>query len=611
MRLLAALTDNPGEVVSREELQEQLWSDGTTIDFETGLNAAVRKLREALGDDPGNPQYIETIPKRGYRFVFPISPSASKVDSISSGESSGKIEPVITPTHAFNMQSPVAPAIGSKRTSRAWIIFAAGLALSSMAVTLVRMDVLKIPELHGSVPSIHSIAVLPLQNLSADSTQEYLSDGITDALITDMARIDGLKVTSRTSTLRYKQTQKPLLEIARELHVDGIIEGTVQRSGDRVRVTAQLIFAPADRHIWANGYERDMRDIFALQRDITEDIAHQIRLRLIPGGSTERTQPLPMDPKAVEAYLQGNYHTNRQGKGFGDVERRMAIQNFEQSIAADPSFAPAYHALALAHQNLLLGSKEDVVASQSAAEKAVEIDPNSSARVTVAVLKWIPNFDWKGAENDLRRIRQVSPNSPTARSALCVLLIVEGQKEEGLKECRIAQRLDPLDDDAALGFYFAREYDDSIAMLQDILQGDNDGRLRCELFPAFAMKQMYKEMIEELQQCYALYGFTQNASNIQRAYAESGYLGAVRQWARETEHLQDAHQAFLPGFLAEAYTILGDKDRAFYWLQQAYEHKEMVGIDGGLIYIGAEPMYDPLRSDPRFDALLRRVGLAP
>jgi tetratricopeptide (TPR) repeat protein len=191
------------------------------------------------------------------------------------------------------------------------------------------------------------------------------------------------------------------------------------------------------------------------------------------------------------------------------------------------------------------------------------------------------------------------------------LLIVRGHVEEGLPECKIAQRLDPLDDDAALGLYMGRDYDDAIAMFTAILQGDNDGRLHCELFSSYAMKKMEKAMIQELQQCYALYGFTSTAANIRHAYETSGYLGAIRQWAKETEQLQAAHRVYLPGFLVDAYAILGEKDRALHWLEDAYEHREMDSLQTGVFYIGAEPMYDSLRSEPRFQALLRRVGLSP
>lgn len=596
-QVLQILLEHPGEVVTRQELQRRIWPSDTFVNFDRGLYNAIKKLRDALGDSAESPRFVETLSRRGYRFIGSVT-AANDTSRAEEGTSNGEARVPVR-------SRPLFPriAIGA-------VLFLAFLA------TLFWLDVAGVRQrwlIKTNPTLIHSLAVLPLANLSNDPNQEYFSDGMTDALITDLAQIGSLKVVSRTSSMQYKQTKMTLSEIARELKVDGIIEGTVQRSGDRVRITAQLIHGPSDKHLWANSYERDTRDILALERDVTQDIARQIRVRLTTIDQLERVQqPWPMDPKALDAYLQGNYHLNRQGKGSGDEEKRKAAQYFEQAIAADPKFAPAYHALALAHDNLFLGSAEDAAARLKAAKKGAEVDPNyPDLRVTVAAAKWIPYLDWQGAESDLRRAKELDPRSPTARSALCILLIDRGHVEEGLPECKIAQRLDPLDDDAALGLYMGRDYDGAIAMFTAILQGDNDGRLHCELFSSYAMKKMEKQMTQELQQCYALYGFTQTAANIGHAYETSGYMAAIRQWAKETEQLQATHRVYLPGFLVEAYAILGDKDRALHWLEHAYKHREMDSLQTGVFYMGAEPMYDPLRSDPRFKELLHRVGLSP
>lgn len=248
-------------------------------------------------------------------------------------------------------------------------------------------------------PQIHSVAVLPLRSLSSDPNQEYFSDGLTDGLITDLAQISSLKVISHTSTMQYKDTKKSLPDIARELGVDGIIEGTVQRSGDRVRITAQLIYGPSDRHVWANTYERDMRDVFALERDVTQDFTNQIQARLTRPEQGPPAQPRPVDPKVLEAYLQGNYHLGGYGEGSGQEEQKKAAEYFQQAIDADPNFAPAYLGLASAHSQLLRGSSEDVAIARRAIEKAVELDPNSSdAHFSLGFLRWQPDLDWQGAE---------------------------------------------------------------------------------------------------------------------------------------------------------------------------------------------------------------------
>lgn len=591
MEVLICLARHAGESLSKEQLLQEVWPD--TFVAEDVLKRCVFQLRQALEDDAREPTIIQTIPKRGYRLIAAIEWLNGTQDAAAGGRS----------PQAF-------PAVVSAH--RKWWIAGSVAGLLFLVLGAISFNRVHLWLTGASTPEIHSLAVLPLQNLSADPAQDYFSDGLTDALITDLAQFGSLTVSSRTSTLRYKGTQKSLPEIARELNVDALVEGTVQRSGNRVRITAQLVHGPSDKHLWANSYERDARDIFALERDVTDDISRQIQARLAPSTTPQpRTQPLPMDPMALEAYLQGNYHLNKQGKGFGDEEKRTAAKHFEEAIAADPNFAPAYDGLVYSHELLLLGSKQDVAASRQAAEKAMEIDPNDwHARVLLAGLKWIPDLDWRGAEEGFRQAIALNPNAASPRSALCILLVVLGRAEEGMRECRIAQRLDPFDDDAALGLYLGRDYDGSIAMIRTlVLRDPNLGLWHCYLFPNYVMKEMHKESIQELEQCYALYGFPEAAANIQHAFGISGFQGAIRQWAKETEHLQAAHRAFLPGHLAQAYTILGDKDRAFYWLEQAYEHREMVGFDGGVFELSAEPMYNSLRSDPRFTDLLRRIGL--
>ena len=598
MDVLVCLAQHAGEPVSKDELLQTVWPN--TFVTEDGVKRAISELRRVFEDDVREPRIIQTIPKRGYRLLVSVEP-INGAQAAAIAERGQEL-----PKAGRNWR---ALALLLSGVAALLLIFAAALYVFGLDIGGLRSRLL----LKLYPPAIHSLAVIPLQNLSNDATQEYFADGMTDALITDLAQIGSVKVISRTSSMQYKQTKKTLPEVARELNVDGIIEGTVQRSGDRVRITAQLIYGPSDKHVWANSYERDLRDIFALERDVTQDIARQVQARLTTKNQAERAPPRPMDPKALEAYLQGNYHLNKNGQGFGDEEKKKAAEYFQQAIDTDPNFALAYHGLVHAHQLLWLGSGEDVAIARKAGEKSLEIDPNySQARVNLAGIKWQADLDWRGAEADIRRVTALDPKSAWAHSALCILLINLGNSEEGLRECRIAQRLDPLDDDSALGLYFGRQYDDSIAMLRTMLQPDPKiGLWHGYLFTNYAMKGMHKEAIGELAQCYSLYGFPKEAANIQSAFDASGYREAVRQWAKEMEHLQATHQAFLPGNLSMAYAILGDKDRAFYWLNQAHEHREMASFDGGISSLGAEPMFDPLRSDPRFKDLLRHVGLAP
>jgi len=616
MLLLGALTACPGEVVSREELQKQLWPGDTFVDFETGLNAAVRKLREALADNPENPRYIETIPKRGYRFLGEIDSQGMRVPSVSSGEPSPKADLTSTGLGRRTIASLIETVGEHRRAKYLWMIVAAGFALCCVGLTLVELNVIKVPRLQGRVfgasgaSAIHSIAVLPLQNLSNDPAQEYLSDGLTDALITDLAQIGSLKVISRTSSTQYRGTKKSLPEVASELNVNGIIEGTLQRSGDRVRITAQLIDGRTDQHLWANSYERDFRDLFALERDITHDIAQQVQGRITARTQLPVQQPEAPDPKALEAYLQGNYYLYEQGRGFGDEEKKKAADFFQQAIDADPDFARAFIGLAQAHYDLLIGSSEDTAIRRRAAEKAVKLDPTcSDARVVLGWVKFQPYLDWQGAEKEFREAIALNPNNANAHDGLAGLLGGMGRLDEELRESQIAQELDPDQDHLSDALWRRRDYDGTIAIQRMMLKRHpDDGYLHWYLFQTYAVKGMHKESIQEMQEGLRLFGLPEGAERVQRAYAIADYRGAIRQVVKEIEDLQTAKQAFLPGNLAELYTILGDKDRAFFWLQQAYEHREMSSMDSGLYYMRTDPMYDPLRSDPRFQELVHRIG---
>jgi TolB-like protein/DNA-binding winged helix-turn-helix (wHTH) protein/tetratricopeptide (TPR) repeat protein len=598
--VLRILLEHPGEVVTREELQKRIWPADTFVDFDQGLNNAVKKLREALGDDAEKPRLIETLSKRGYRFIV----------AVHNGAANGTVEDTSARGTVPEMSARV---VRKKRFAWGYLLGAA-LAVALAVVLGLNTEGTRDRLLGKSAgPRIQSLAVLPLQNLTADPAQEYFSDGMTDALITDLAQIGSVKVISRRSSMQYKQTKKSLPEIARELNVEGIVEGTVQHSGDRVRITVQLLHGPSDRHIWTKSYERDMRDVFALERDVTEDITRQVQAQLATPGQRPLSQPRPVDPKVLEAYLQGNYHLSRYGEGSGQEEQKKAAGCFQQAIDADPNFAPAYVGLASAHKELLRGSSEDIAIRKKSLERALELDPNDSeARAWLGFLKWQPFLDWQGAEAEFRRAIAVGPNNSEAHHLLGLLLVTLGRVKEGLRESQIAQQLDPNYPHMSLALYLAHDYDGSIAMLRMMLERDpNNGELRCYLSSNYTQKGMLKEAVQELAQCYSLFGLSRAAANIRHAYAVAGYRGARQQWAKELENLQATKHVFLPGNIATAYAILGDKDRAFYWLEQAYEHREMVSIDGGVFFLGADPMYDPLRSDPRYKDLLRRIGLPP
>jgi TolB-like protein/DNA-binding winged helix-turn-helix (wHTH) protein/Flp pilus assembly protein TadD len=591
MGVLVCLAQHAGQSVSKEDLLQAVWPD--TFVGDDVLKGSISELRRVLEDDAREPTIIQTIPKRGYRLVAPVQPIHGAPES---AERRPETQRAIVNTRKFWM--------GALAVAGAAFLFVfLGANIGGLRSRLARKS---------GVPQIHSLAVLPLQNLSADPAQEYFSEGMTDALITDLAQISSLKVISRTSIMHYKQTDKSLPEIARELNVDGIIEGTVQRSGDRVRITAQLIYGPSDKHLWANSYERDAPDVFALERDVTEEIARQVRARLRTPTDAPLAQPLPVSPQALDAYLQGNYYLTRGERSVSDEEKDRAAEYFQRVIDAEPGFVPAYIGLAKAHDNRLLGSSEDTAIRRKAAEKAVALDPRSSDGLNIlANIRWA-EFDWSGAEQEYRQAVALNPNSASAHEGFGDFVSAMGRLDEGLREVLLAQELDPNEDHVSNILCMRGEYDRAIELLQRIAASHpDDGVVHYNLYRAYAQKGAHKEAVEELVKAAELFGMSDLASNVRRTFAVSGWLGAMRQFAKDLVRLQAAGRMFAPENLAVAYFALGDKDRAFYWLGQGYEHREMASHDWGVMILKVDPLLAPLRSDPRFTDLLRRMGVPP
>jgi TolB-like protein/DNA-binding winged helix-turn-helix (wHTH) protein len=596
-QILQALLERPGEVVTRDELRQRIWPADTFVDFDHGLYNAVKRLREALGDTADTPRFIETLPKRGYRFIGTVN-----------GNSGASVAPEREVPVAPTQESP--PVAASMPEHLRWrrILLGVLAAAAVVAVLLaavaggVASNLRRWFSVGTSTPNIHSLAVLPLQNLSGDPAQEYFADAMTDELITELSGISALKVISRTSVMRYRKSDKSLPEIAHELKVDAVVEGSVVRSGDRVRVTAQLIYAPNDAHLWAQTYDRDLRDVFTLQREIAKSIAGEVKIKTTPQESARLEAHHVVNTKALEAYLLGENHLHRYGRGSSDDEVRAAIACFEKAIAEDPTFARAYVQMGHAYGGLMLPANQRMPLVRSAAEKALAVDPNlAEAHFTLGRVMFFYEWNWASAEREFRRAIELNPSSAEAHGWLAAYLYSTGRRDEGKAECALAEAHDPVNYRGSGCYTGPGDEDRGIALLHSYLElSPEDGFAHYDLAQLYARKGMQKEHVDELERAATLFGFPKVADDMARAYATSGYHGALKTWAVAL----DESGVNRPTLIAEAYARLGDKDLAFQWLERAYRERE-----SGMVGLNTDPEWASLRSDPRFKDLVRRVGL--
>ncbi len=589
-QILQILLERPGEVVTREELQQRIWPTNTFVDFDHGLNNAIKRLREALGDSADNPRFVETLPRRGYRFIYPV-----EVGEHPRGA------PALSETPREGRKGPPLPG--------RWAIPIGVFSLLAVVAVLFALNVAGLRDrmFPRPVPRIESIAVLPLENLSHDREQEYFADGMTDELITNLGQIRALRVISRSSIMRYKHQPTPAPQVAKELNVDAVVEGTVVRSAGRVRITAQLIDARNDRHLWARSYERDLRDVLALQREVARSIAEQIRVTLTPREQARLASARLVNLKAHDAYLQGRFHLNK----WGVLEWRKAIDLFRQAAEEDPNDARACVGIADADVKLIhfLPAREVMPAGRAAAMKALALDETlAEAHRVVGEVKFRFEWDWSGAEKEFQRALELNPNLAQAHLGYGEYLRAMMRLEEAMKEYQRAQELDPLSADAFVGlaetYVEARQYDRAIEQFHRALEIDpNHAFAHWYLKDVYEHTGMYRKAVTEWQRAVSLLGRKEVAEALGRAYARSGYKGARQEWlkALKASPKQLRFRAFL---IAAAYKDLGERDRAFEWLQKSYEER-----DGSLAFLNTPPYWDDYRSDPRFQDVLRRIGL--
>jgi TolB-like protein/DNA-binding winged helix-turn-helix (wHTH) protein/Tfp pilus assembly protein PilF len=607
MKLLQILLEHPRKVVTREELRSRVWPNESFGDFDQALNIAIGKLRSALGDSAENPRFIETLPKRGYRFIADVSvldADRPKMPESVAGEFPGSQEEKTEPGHTLQGTGlAVAPQRRLWLTGRVIVALAFVLSLSILSVWLFRS--------RGPAPAgIRSLAVLPLENLSGDASQNYFADGMTDELITDLAQISALRVISRTSVMAYKGARKPLPQIARELNVDAVVEGTVLRSGDQVRITAQLIEASTDKHLWSQSYEGEVRDTLALQSRVASAIADQIRINLTPREQAALKNVKVVNPEAYESYLKGRYFWNkRTADGL-----KAALAYFKQAIEEDPKYAKAYSGLADTYgllgdwQYAVMTPKEAFPEAKAAAIHALELD-NTLGEAHNSLAFVLDGFDWdlEAGGKEFQRAIELNPGYATAHHWYAWHLSLLGRFDEAIAEMRKAENLDPLsliiNADLAELLGLAHSYDDSIRQsLKTIEMDPNFALAHNQLAQAYLQKHMYAEAVAELQKAVELSRDSPTCiANLARAYVASGKREeAVKLLNTLKKHSTTGYSN--ASEIAMIYASLGDTDQAMNWLEKGFEERFNPGV---LL----RPGFDPLRSDPRFQNLLRRIGL--
>jgi TolB-like protein/DNA-binding winged helix-turn-helix (wHTH) protein/Tfp pilus assembly protein PilF len=583
LQVLSVLVERPGEVVSRKDLHKLLWSSDVFVDFDHGLNKSIQKLRDALGDSPESPRYIETIPRTGYRFIAPVT-EASRNRPSAQGE-----VPVRIP------ELPVKPSLW-RDPKRGWRWLTLGVCTAMVALAGTWLAVLR----YTAAEPIHSLAVLPLDNLSGDPAQEYFADGISDELITMLAKDSTLRIVSRTSVMQYKGARRPLPEIARALGVDGILEGSISRTGSQVHLTLQLIRAATDTHLWAESYDRSGNDVAALPGEAARDVATRLH-SVVASPSPART----VSPEAHDAYLRGWYF-------LGKREADKSATYFQRAISIDPSWSQAYSGLAEAVQTEgvlgVMPQTDAVVKTETAARRAIELDPqNGQAYSTLGLTQGIFEWNWADAEENLKRGAALSPSNSNAVFEYANYLVAVNRPEEAVRQMRRALELDPqsfmMNRLFGAILYLARHYDEALAHLQ----------LAAEMEPGkpkqilFWRSRVYEKMgMRDKAVDYDILSLgtydAARSKKLRSIYERDGWNAYWK--ARLKMMLAHENDFCAPYDIAVNYVRLGEPGLAVPRVKVAVDQKCWE-----VSWLMADPMMDGIRSDPRYNDLLRSMSL--
>ena len=593
MELLLLLVEERGQLVSRDRIIDRVWGKDVFLDTDNSINAAVRKVRQVLRDDPERPHFVQTVTGRGYRFIAQVEEAGTPA-----------LEPPVVSAPAG--ETPL-------RTKRNWPRLTSALAL--VAVVAVASALWLVPGLvrrPGPAPVLRSLVVLPLENLSGDPSQDYIVDGMTDALTTDLAKLGSLRVISRTSAMRYRGTKKGVPEIAKELSVEGVVEGSVVRSGNRVRITAQLIQAASDQHLWAETYDRDLGDVLKLQGEVAQAIAQQVRAQVTPEQKARFRSIRAVNPEAYEAYLRGLHSITIASTA---EQIREAQHYFEESIRKDPGLALAYVRLADCYFSLgayrALSPEGAYGSAKEALRRALELDGSlGEAHSTLATLTWWHEWDWAAAEREFTLALELAPSYAWGHSSRSSFLAWSGRRAEALAEINKARELDPgytgVSCESA-NYFQLRDYERLMEVSRrGIVSDPNEWLEPYFLGVAYEGLGRRPEAIPEYQKAIEMSKGDQDpVAALAHAYAVVGRRTEAETMLRDLQR-RSSEGYVSPYMIATIYAGLGDKDRAFEFLEKARQERcwdiaWQIKVDLRL---------DNLRSDPRFQALLRRVGLS-
>jgi TolB-like protein/DNA-binding winged helix-turn-helix (wHTH) protein/Tfp pilus assembly protein PilF len=605
MEILTLLVESNGQLVTRDQITERIWGKGVFLDTEHGINTAIRKIRQALGDDPEQPRFVQTVTGKGYRFIA----SAVEISAGGNGSAPAASRPAVEARTQID-SSPQPQSTQNIRPRFSTLGLAAGLVLAVVCAAYVAW------RRANPVPPVNEghvmLAVLPFENLSGNPNEDYFSDGLTEELITQLGALspDQMGVIARTSSMAYKRTSKSVQQIAGELGVDYIIESSVRLDGDHMRISVQLIRTRDQVHLWAHNYDRQVSHSIALQEDVAKAVAEQIKIKLRPAYSGPSNQR-PLDSQANEAYLRGRYFGNQ----FTVASLEKAISYFQQAIDRDPNFAEAYSGLADSYYFLVV---TDAISPQDGESKALDAarqavargeglaeSHNALASVTIGLM------NWSEAETEFKRAIELNPSYSTEHRIYAALLVTLKRHAEAWEQISQAMRTDPLslpnNAEVVRTLYYARDYDRAIEQANKAFQLD-PGYYRTHFWLArvYAQKKMYAEAIAESEKVLAAMpdssvGLTEYAYGL----AVGGRQPEARKILQRLE--EKSKHDFVPAYnFAIIHVALGESNKALSYLQKAYVER-----DWALMVLAVEPRLDPLRPDSRFQQLVRRVGLQP